>query len=213
MKALLINGSQRPNGNTSIALRAVSDSLREENVDTEILQVPKTPVSGCCMCYRCRTAERGRCAIKDDIANALIEKIIEADALVLGSPVYFAGPSGQLKAALDRVFFIGAYEGFFAGKPGAAVCAVRRGGAVATIDALQNYFTICGMPVAPSTYWPIIHGLEPDEAYQDSEGVQAMQMLGKTLAWMMKCFSAGKSIGVLYPDVPGGERITTNFIR
>ena len=213
MKTLLLNGSPNEKGNTYTALRLIADSLEEEGVETEILQVPKEPISGCRACYACRSKNTGRCAIEGDVVNIILEKIEQADALVLGTPVYYAAPNGQFLAALDRVFFCGSTAGIFAGKPAAAICAVRRGGATAALEVLQKYLTISGMPIAPTSYWPMIHGRVAGEVLKDDEGVQAMQMLGKTMAWLLKCIAAGKAEGTAYPKLPGGQKIMTNFIR
>jgi len=112
---------------------------------------------------------------------------------------------------LDRVFFSG--KAAFTGKPASAVCVARRGGTTATLEVLQKYFTINGMPIAPSTYWPMAHGMNGEEVMKDEEGVQIMQMVGKTVAWLLKCIEAGKHAGIDYPGVPGGEKKATNFIR
>jgi len=211
MKVLLINGSPNERGSTFTALRFVSEALEEEGVEAEIFQIPRAPVSGCRACFACRAKGNNRCVIDGDAVNIILEKMEGSDALVLGSPVYYAAPNGQLLAVLDRVFFSGG--GTFAGKPAAAVCAARRGGATATLEVLQKYFTISGMPMAPSTYWPMIHGMGAEEVVRDEEGVQVMQMLGKNIAWLIKCIDAGKKAGVFQPDVPGGEKVSTNFIR
>jgi multimeric flavodoxin WrbA len=214
MKALLVNGSPHKQGNTGIALGYVADSLREEGIEAEIYHIPRGPVSGCNACGACASRDN-RCVIDGDAVNVILEKMKDSDAFIVGSPVYYASPNGQLLSVLDRVFFAGGAE-LFAGKPGAAVCAVRRGGASATLDTLQKYFPISGMPIAPSTYWPMIHGAAPGESRQDAEGVQEMHMLGKTVAWMLKCFEAGKREDFFYPQIPGaadGEKIFTNFIR
>jgi multimeric flavodoxin WrbA len=213
MKTLLINGSPNKNGSTFTALKFIEDSLGEEGVEAEIYQIPKEPIAGCVACYACKSSGSGRCAVTNDAVNIILEKIENADALVIGSPVYYAAPNGHLISALDRVFFAGSVAGLFQGKPAAAVCAVRRGGATATLEVLQKYFVISGMPIAPATYWPMIHGVNADEVVFDKEGVQAMQMLGKTIAWMLKCFDAGRSAGIKYPAAPGGKKIMTNFIR
>ena len=212
MKTLLINGSPNERGSTYTALSFVAGALEEEGIEYEIYQIPKGPVSGCIACYSCHAKNNYRCAIDGDAVNAIIEKIEAADALVLGSPVYYAAPNGQLLSVLDRVFFAGR-GGAFEGKPAAAVCAARRGGTTATLEVLQKYFTIAGMPIAPSTYWPMIHGRTADDVVKDEEGVQEMQMLGKTIAWLLKCIEAGKKAGISYPEIPGGEKAWTDFIR
>ena len=211
MKTLLINGSPHEKGSTYTALRLVADALEEEGVAAEIFQIPNAPVRGCAGCYHCRNTNENRCVFTGDAVNEIIEKMESADALVLGSPVYYAAPSGQILSVLDRVFFSG--KAVFEGKPAAAVCVARRGGTTATLEVLQKYFTICGMPIAPSTYWPMAHGMSGEEVMRDAEGVQIMQMVGKTVAWLLKCIEAGKAAGHVYPEPPGGEKVATNFIR
>ena len=211
MKTLLINGSPHDKNSTFMALRLVADSLEEEGIETEIYQIPPVPVSGCVGCYYCRSIDEDRCVMEGDAVNVIIEKMEGSDALVLGTPVYYASPNGQLISVLDRVFFSG--KAAFQGKPASAVCVARRGGTTAALEVLQKYFTINGMPIAPSTYWPMAHGMSAEEVRQDKEGVQIMQMVGKTIAWLLKCIEAGKSSGIVYPDPPGGEKIMTNFIR
>ena len=211
MKALLINGSPHKNGSTSAALRLVADSLEEERIEAEIYHIPHTAAIGCIACCRCKGTNENRCASADDAANVILEKMEGSDAFVIGSPVSYASPNGLLLSILDRVFFAGSV--LFAGKPGSAICVARRGGTTATLEVLQKYFTISGMPMAPSTYWPMAHGMSGEEVMKDEEGVQIMQMAGKTLAWMLKCVEAGKEKGIVYPTPPGGEKIFTNFIR
>ncbi|MDR3364439.1 MAG: flavodoxin family protein [Clostridiales Family XIII bacterium] len=213
MKALLVNGSPNQKGNTYVALRAAADALEAEGVEAEIYQIPAGPVRGCAACGVCKTNGGNRCAFDGDAVNAILDKMEGADALIIGSPVYYASPNGQLLSVLDRVFFAGAAGAAFAGKPGAAVCAARRGGATATLDALQKYFPISGMPIVPATYWPMVHGGAPGEAIRDEEGVQAAQMVGKTTAWLLKCIEAGRAAGIAYPEAPGGKKVWTNFIR
>jgi multimeric flavodoxin WrbA len=210
MKTLLLNGSPHEKGSTDKALSFVADALGEEGVGTETVHIPSGPVLGCLGCSHCKVKMTRRC-VNDDIVNVLLEKMEKADALVIGSPTYFAGPNGHFLSVLDRLFYPSREP--FAGKPAAAITVCRRGGATAALDVMQKYFIISGMPVAPSTYWPMIHGHNPSEVVQDEEGVQCMKMLGKTLAWMMKCIAAGKEKGLAYPGIPGGEKILTNFIR
>jgi len=211
MKTLLINGSLHTKGSTYTALKLVADSLEEEGIEAEIYQLPHKPVLGCAGCYKCMNTGENRCVVKGDAVNEIIEKMESSDALVLGSPVYYASPSGQILSVLDRVFFAG--RAIFPGKPAAAICVARRAGTTATLSVLQKYFTICGMPIAPSTYWAMAHGMSGEEVMRDPEGVQIMQMTGKTIAWLLKCIEAGKSQGIIYPNPPGGEKISTNFIR
>jgi len=214
MKVLLVNGSPNENGGTYTALRIVSDSLEEEGIEAEILHLPKDPTQGCVSCFGCKKSDKARCVYnKADIVNVILDKIDESDGLVLGTPVYYASPNGQLLAALDRVFFAGSNGNTFIGKPAAAICTARRAGTSATLDALQKYFLINGMPIVPSNYWPMVHGHSQEEVSQDTEGVQIMQLLGKNMAWMLKSFKAGRDAGLEPPVAAGGKKIFTNFIR
>ena len=213
MKALLLNGSPHEKGSTFTALRYVEDALNGEGVESELFHVPPEPIKGCFGCRACRQNGLWRCVMHEDAVNVIIDKMEAADALVIGSPVYYASPNGHFLAALDRVFFAGSGADIFRGKPAAAICAARRGGATATLEVLQKYFTLGGMPLVPSSYWPMIHGHNAEEVVHDAEGVQAMQMVGLTIAWLLKCIEAGKMQGIEYPGMPGGEKISTNFIR
>ncbi len=203
MKVLLINGSPRKNGNTFTALSQVADALNAEGVETEIVHIGTAPIQGCTACMRCKTI--GRCVFKDDLYNNLREKIETADAYVIGSPVYYAGPNGALCAILDRLFF--SSKEYFAYKPAAAVVACRRGGASATFDRLNKYFTINNMPVVSSQYWNSVHGMFAGEAEQDGEGMQTMRTLGRNMARMLNALK----------DIPKPEKreehISTSFIR
>lgn len=211
MKTLLLNGSPHKQGNTHQALTYVADTLEKEGIQTEIFQLPPDPSRGCIACMACKERANNRCAFDDGSVNTILEKMESADALVIGSPVYYAGPSGHLLSTLDRVFYSG--SAIFKGKPGAAVCVARRGGGTSTLDRLQKYFPIAGMPLAPSTYWPLIYGRAPGEIDQDEEGIQEMQMLGKTISWLLKCIDAGRATGISYPEIPSGKKIMTNFVR
>lgn len=202
MTALLVNGSPHPNGNTMRALEEVTAALQADGVKTDIVQIGVKPVRGCIACGRCK--ELGRCAFADDIANAILEKALAADALVLGSPVYYAQPNGVLLAAMQRVFF--ASGGRLRGKPAASVAVCRRGGASAAFQTLNMFYGILGMPVAGSQYWNIAYGRAPGEVAQDAEGLQTMRLLGHNLAWMVKNLKS---------DIPSPEQpwAKTNFIR
>ena len=202
MKALLINGSPHANGNTARALEEVAAALRAEGMEPEIAQLGVKPVRGCVACGRCR--ELGRCAFADDVANELLAKALEADALVLGTPVYYAQPNGALLAVMQRVCV--ASGGRFRGKVGASVAICRRGGASAAFQTLNMFFGILGMPVAGSQYWNIAYGGAPGEVAQDAEGLQTMRLLGRNLAWMAK--GLGKDFPA--PEQPWAK---TNFIR
>ena len=205
-KVLVLNGSPRVNGCTARALEELIRTLNEEGVETELMQVGKENVRGCIACGYCNTHEGCVFHDKVDEAAKLFE---EADGLVIGSPVYYGSPNGTLLSFLDRVFF--SSSEIFAHKPGAAVAIARRGGTTASFDVMNKYFGISQMPVAGSTYWNIGHGRAPGEIAQDAEGLRTMRNLARSLAWMLKCFEAGKAAGVALPDTEHGEM--TNFIR
>lgn len=204
MKVLLINGSPKRNGNTHIALSEVASALNENDIETKIVFIGTKAVQGCIACNKC--AELGRCVFNDELYNTVREKLETADAIVVGSPTYYAGPNGSLCALLDRLFYSSA--SLLQYKPAAAVAVCRRGGASATFDRLNKYFTISNMPVVSSQYWNSVHGRLPGEAEQDGEGLQTMRILGNNMAWLLKNIKEGKHV---IPD--RGPRIMTNFIR
>ncbi|MBE6455590.1 MAG: flavodoxin family protein [Alphaproteobacteria bacterium] len=207
MKVLLINGSPHPKGCTYTALRTVADMLEQCGIETEIFHIGASVMHGCIACGKCKTT--GKCIFEDDSVNLCIEKIKTVDGLIVGSPVYYAGPNGALCALMDRVFYAVGKE--LAYKPAAAVVSCRRGGATASFDRLNKYFTISNMPVVSSQYWNEVHGNTPEEVLQDVEGLQIMRTLGRNMAWLLKCIEHGKSAGVMPPE---REVWTpTNFIR
>lgn len=189
MKVLLVNGSPNENGCTFTALSEVAARLNEHGVDTEIFQLGKAPVHGCMACGACGKFKK--CVIGDDCANTLGEKMTEADGVVIGSPVYYAGANGALCAVLDRVFY--AFSRNFAGKPSAAVVSCRRGGASATFDRINKYFTISQMPVVSSAYWNSVHGFCAEDVKKDAEGLQTMRILADNMSWMLKNLSGTSS--------------------
>ena len=204
MKVLLINGSPRGKGNTYIALSEVANTLEANGVDAEIVSIGTKAVQGCIACNRC--AESGKCMFGDELYTTVRKKLKTVDGIVVGSPVYYAGPNGSLCALLDRLFY--STSSLLRYKPAAAVAVCRRGGASATFDRLNKYFTITDMPIVSSQYWNSVHGCLPGEASQDAEGLQTMRTLGINMAWMLKCLKTGNQ--------PMPERepgIMTNFIR
>jgi multimeric flavodoxin WrbA len=205
MKILLINGSPRKDGNTSIALSEVAKTLETEGIDTETIHVGHKVIRGCIACNKCK--ELGKCAF-DDIVNEVNKKFEEADGIVIGSPVYYASPAGGLISFLDRLFYSAHFDKSM--KVGAAVAVARRGGTTATFDVLNKYFTISNMPIVPSQYWNNVHGRMPGEAAQDAEGLQIMRQLGRNMAFLVKSIQLGKEKFGL----PRHEEWTsTNFIR
>lgn len=209
MKVLLINGSPHREGCTYTALCEVAGALHAEGIETEIFQIGAGPVHSCAACGGCART-RGQCVFTDDCVNALIEKAAASDGLVIGSPVHYASASGAVTAVMDRLFYAGG--GALRGKPGAAVVSCRRAGSTAALDQLQKYFSIAGMPMAPSQYWPMVHGACPDDVRKDEEGMQVMRLLGRSMAWMLKCFALGREQGICYP-AREEKRVWTNFIR
>ncbi len=186
MHVLLLNGSPNAEGCTFTALSEIAATLKAESVTSEIFQLGKKPVRGCIACGACR--ERGACAFQDDALPGLVEAVKRADGIVIGSPVYYAGPNGALCALLDRLFF--SAGSFLKGKPGAAVVSCRRGGASASFDRLNKYFTISQMPVVSSQYWNSVHGFTPDDVRKDAEGLQTMRTLAHNLARMLRMEAA-----------------------
>lgn len=204
MKVLLINGSPNKNGNTFLALSEVATALNSNGIETEIISIGAKAVQGCIACQKC--LELGRCIFKDDLYNKLRESLKDADGLIVGTPVYYAGPNGSLCAVLDRLFY--SASEYLSYKPAASVVVCRRGGASATFDRLNKYFTISNMPVVSSQYWNTVHGQKPGEVAQDAEGLQTMRTLGKNMAWLIKNIKQGGQ------PIPEAENwVATNFIR
>lgn len=207
MKVLLLNGSPNAKGCTYTALNEVAGALHKHGIETELVQLGARPVAGCIGCGKCRGGRP--CIFQDDGVNALAARLDEFDAMVVGAPVYYAGPSAQACAFLDRLFY--SAGGKLTGKPGAAVVSCRRGGASAAFDRLNKYFSINSMPIVTSQYWNQVHGNTPDEVRRDEEGLQTMRTLGENMAWLLRCIEAGKAAGVPAPVYEPKRR--TNFIR
>ena len=187
MKVLILNGSPRSNGNTSIALNEIVKIFAEEEIETEIVQLGNKDIRGCIACGSC--FKNGKCVF-DDMVNELAPKFEAADGLVVASPVYYASANATLIAALDRLFYSTHFDKTM--KVGASVVVARRGGCSATFDELNKYFTICGMPVASSQYWNCVHGREKGEAELDAEGLQTMRTLARNMSFLMKSIALGK---------------------
>lgn len=187
MKVLMINGSPRVGGNTSIALNEMLKVFEAEGVESEIVQIGNKDIRGCIACGSC--GKNGKCVF-DDVVNELAVKFKEADGLVLASPVYYASANATLIACLDRLFHSAKFDKTM--KVGASVVSARRGGLSATFDELNKYFTISGMPVASSQYWNSIHGREMGQASEDLEGLQTMRTLARNMTFLMKSIALGK---------------------
>lgn len=205
-RVLLINGSPHARGCTFTALSTVADRLEAEGITTEIVHVGHKPIRGCIGCYRCR--DLGHCVF-DDLVNHVAEKFHDADGIVIGSPVYYAGAAGTLVSFLDRLFFSTTFDKRF--KVGAAIVSARRMGTTATLDQLNKYFLHGEMPVAASRYWNAVHGNTPDEVMKDEEGLQTMRVLGGNMAFLIRAIDAERNRNGLPMREP--TRIATNFIR
>lgn len=205
MKILIINGSPHKNGNTALALSECQKVFEAEGIGTELFGIGALDITGCKACNGC--AKLGRCVI-DDAVNTVAEKFEAADGLLVGSPVYFGSANGTLVSFLDRLFYSTPFDKTM--KVGACAVIARRGGLSSTFDELNKYFTISGMPVAPSQYWNSVHGARRGEAAQDGEGLQGMRTLARNMAFMIKSIALGKKTYGL-PETE--ERIFTNFIR
>ncbi len=204
MKTLLVNGSPRQNGNTKVALAEVAKTLEAEGIETEIFWIGTKSVRGCISCGKCR--ETGQCVFDDDAANSLAAKMAAANALVVGSPVYYGQPNGALLALLQRVCF--SAPSSVSGKPVATVAVCRRGGATAAFQCLNMPFQILNCFLVGSQYWNIAYGREPGEAVRDAEGMQTMRTLARNLAWLLKSAVAGA-----VPRPVGEPWRPTHFIR
>lgn len=208
MHVLAFNGSPKAEGNTYHAIKMVTDELEKQGITTEIINIGNKNIRGCIACGGCARNLNEKCVIEDEV-NDCIQKMKAADGIIIGSPVYYASIAGTMKCFLDRAFFVcSANGGLLRHKIGASVVAVRRSGEVATFDHLNHYFTICEMPVVSSNYWNVIHGRMPGEVHQDEEGTQIMRVLGKNMAWLLKCVNGENA------QPPEREqKIYTNFVR
>lgn len=204
MKVLMINGSPRVNGNTTIAVREMENIFKENGIEVETVQIGNMDVRGCIACGHC--FEAGKCVF-DDIVNKLAPKLEEADGLVIASPVYYASANATLIACLDRLFYSTHFDKTM--KVGASVVCARRGGCSAAFDELNKYFTISNMPVASSQYWNSIHGREQGQAEMDEEGKQTMRVLARNMVFLMKSIALGKEQFGL-PETE--NRMWTHFI-
>ncbi len=187
MKVIAFNGSVRKEGNTAILLNLVLDELKAEGIETELYSLAGKPIQGCIACFKCFEKKNRRCNVEKDIVNECIQKMDEADGILLGSPTYFADVSAGMKALIERCGMVGgANNKMYRRKVGAAVVAVRRAGAIHVFNSLNYFFTINEMIIPGSTYWNIGIGRQPGEVNSDAEGVQTMKNLGKNMAWLMK---------------------------
>ena len=193
MKVLLINGSPRKDGNTSIALSEVAKQLSVEGIDSEIVWIGNKPIRGCIACGQCKEQALGRCVFDDDVCNRISGKFAEADALIVGSPVYYGQPNGALLSIIQRAFYSNGAN--ISGKPAASVAVCRRGGATAVFEALNMPFQMMNMPIVTSQYWNIVYGRTPGDASLDAEGLQTMRTLARNMAWLLKSTNGAKAPG------------------
>lgn len=203
MKVLLVNGSPRKEGNTFVALKEFANQLAKYGVDSEILWIGTKPVRGCIACGTCHD---NRCSFNDDITNTVIAKMEECDGLVIGSPVYYGQPAGQVCCLQQRMMYAG--SSVMANKPAAGICVCRRGGATAAFQSLNMPFQMTNMPVVTSQYWNILYGRTEGETALDVEGLQTVRTLADNMAWLLKKIATGEG------EAPVREpRMPMNFIR
>ena len=205
MYVLMINGSPKPNGCIGTALKIIGEELAKENIESEIVTVGNKDIRGCIACTKCH--ETGKCVF-NDLVNETAPKLERADALILGTPVYFASANGTLVSFADRLFYSTHFSKNM--KLGASVVSCRRGGNSATFDEVNKYFTISGMPVVSSTYWNDVHGYTGEDVYKDEEGVQTMKNLAHNMAFLLKSVALGKEQFGL-PAIK--KEVYTNMIR
>jgi len=211
MKVVAINGSPKKEGNTYQALRIVGSKLEENGIEFEIIHVGNKLVRGCLACGKCSEMLNEKCSITSDPLNEWVQSMKNADGIILGSPVHYAGIAGTMKSFLDRAFYVSSTNGgLFRNKVAAAIVAVRRTGGSVTFDNLNHYLTYSEMILATSNYWNIIHGRTPGEIEKDDEGVQIMEVLGNNMAWLLKMRDQTKE--TLPPPAPV-KKVMTHFIR
>ena len=212
MNVIAINGSPKSDGNTAQALQILLGEVKKTGIQTELITIGHKAIHGCIGCGQCREVQNRTCvAFLNDTVNELLPKLIAADAIVMGSPTYFAGINGTMKSFLDRVFYVSNVNGgLFRLKYGAAIVVLRRGGGTAAFDELNKYFQISEMTIASSCYWSAVHGRTPGELQQDFEGLRILRVQGRNLAYLLQLSQYGKE------HVPLPEReepVATNFVR
>ncbi len=204
MKVLLLNGSPNRDGCTARALREVEETLQHEGIETENIFVGNPPIKGCIACGYCK--KNGKCVFQDDIVNDIAAKFKDADGIVVGTPIYYAGANGSVIALLDRLFYSTSFNKSM--KVGACVLSSRRAGSTSAYDEINKYYTICGMPIVSSTYWNEVHGYTKEDVEKDKEGLQTMRNLGRNMAFLVKSIALGKE----KYGLPQKERTSrTNF--
>lgn len=205
MKVVAINGSPRKDGNTFHAINLVSEELKKEGIEVEIVHIGNKNIHGCIACGKCKKDADDKC-IFDDEVNTVIQKLKDADGLLISSPVYYSGIAGTMKSFLDRLFYTCAANQILRHKVGASIAAVRRSGGMPTFNGLNHYLSISEMIIPSSTYWNVIHGAKPGEALNDYEGVETMKTLGRNMAYLIKELNNTKKPESI-------NKVYTNFIR
>ena len=210
MNVVAFNGSPKKEGNTYHTINIVAEELKKDGIEVEIVHVGDKMIRGCLACGMCFKNKNERCVIDDEV-NGWIQKMKEADGIILGSPVHYSSIAATMKAFLDRAFYVASSNGgIFRHKVGVAVVAVRRSGGVTTFNQLNNYINYAEMLMPSTNYWNVIHGAKPGEVMQDEEGVQIMRILGKNMAYLLKLMENEKG----KVEAPEKEKkIYTNFIR
>lgn len=210
MKVVAFNGSPKKEGNTYQAINIVASELEKEGIEVEIVHVGNKVIRGCLACNACAKNKDGKCIVENDEVNLWIQKMNEADGIILGSPVHYSAIAGTMKSFLDRAFYVASGMGMLRHKVGASVVAVRRSGGTTTFNQLNNFINYAEMLMPSTNYWNVIHGTTPGEVLQDQEGVQIMRVLGKNMAWLMKSIEKSKDD----LEKPSKEnKIYTNFVR
>ncbi|MBR4125127.1 MAG: flavodoxin family protein [Victivallales bacterium] len=207
MKTLLINGSPRQNGNTARALEEIAKTLEAEDIASELVWIGNQPVRGCTACNACRARDLGKCAFDDDICNRIIERLPDADAIVIGSPTYYGQPAGQLLAVWQRICYAAGEH--IEGKPAASIAVCRRGGSTAAFQCMNMPFEMLNCLVVGSQYWNVAFGRTPGETQQDAEGMQTMRTLAHNMAWLLKNLHRDGAV----PRPPQEEWTPMHFIR
>jgi multimeric flavodoxin WrbA len=211
MKVVAFNGSPKKEGNTYKAIKSVAEELEKNNIDVEIIHVGNKVIRGCLACGGCSRNMNERCVIENDEVNQWIQKMKEADGIILGSPVHYSAIAGTMKSFLDRAFYVTSINnGMLRHKVGASVVADRRSGGVPVFDQLNNYINYSEMVMPTSNYWNVVYGTKPGEAEKDTEGIQIMRVLGKNMAWLMKALEFAKGH---IEENEREEKIFMNFIR
>ena len=210
MKVVAFNGSPKANGNTNSAIEMAASELRKEGIEVETVHVGNKLIQGCIACNACMKNRDEKCIIKGDDVNEWIQKMKEADGIILGSPVHYAAIGGTMKSFLDRAFYVMGATSMLRHKVGAAVVAVRRSGGIPAFEQLNNYLNYSEMVMPTANYWNVIHGTTPGDVEEDAEGKQIMEVLGKNMVWVLKLIENGKG-KVEAPKLE--KKKWTSFIR